>query len=240
MRAGIAAMASAVNGFNSRCPNSQLVIVGYSQGGQVADNAFCGGPDASQGYSTATPAFNAAAMSQIKAVIEMGNPRYRSGVAYQVGSCRTQGFSPRPQGYSCSVRMTDEVFVERSQANTNPSPPARSKATATARTPTAARATTPTCTRATAKSTARLLSLSSRASSATVPEAAAAAAAAAPLRLRLPPARAARLRLLRRRAVAVLPSGGSVAGKGESLYYFLLRGESARLGDVFEEPTLTL
>ena len=104
MRAGIAAMASAVNGFNSRCPNTQLVIVGYSQGGQVADNAFCGGPDANQGYSTTTPAFSAAAMSQIKAVIEMGNPRFRSGVAYQVGTCKTQGFSPRPQGYSCSVR----------------------------------------------------------------------------------------------------------------------------------------
>jgi acetylxylan esterase len=104
MRAGIAAMASAVNGFASRCPNTQLVIVGYSQGGQVADNAFCGGPDANQGYSTTAPAFSAAAMSQIKAVIEMGNPRYRSGVAYQVGTCKTQGFSPRPQGYSCSVR----------------------------------------------------------------------------------------------------------------------------------------
>lgn len=114
MRAGIAAMASAVNSFNSRCPNSQLVIVGYSQGGQVADNAFCGGPDANQGYSTATPAFNAAAMNQIKAVIEMGNPRYRSGVAYQVGSCRTQGFSPRPQGYSCSVRrrIVGQNFLE--------------------------------------------------------------------------------------------------------------------------------
>ena len=34
----------------------------------------------------------------------MGNPRFVSGVAYQVGSCKTQGFSPRPKGYSCSVR----------------------------------------------------------------------------------------------------------------------------------------
>jgi acetylxylan esterase len=116
MRAGIAAMASAVNGFNSRCPNSQLVIVGYSQGGQVADNAFCGGPDANQGYSTTAPAFSAAAMNQIKAVIEMGNPRYRSGVAYQVGSCRAQGFSPRPQGYSCSVRKepSPKIFTKKS------------------------------------------------------------------------------------------------------------------------------
>jgi hypothetical protein len=159
-------------------------------------------------------------MNQIKAVIEMGNPRFRSGVAYQVGTCKTQGFSPRPQGYSCSVRIRCQNVLKR-----NPklirinSPQARSKATATARTPTAAPATTQTCTRATAKSTARLHSLSSRVSSATAPEAAA-EAVAAPLRLRLPPARAARLRLLRLRGAAVLPSGGSVAGKGESLYHF--------------------
>jgi hypothetical protein len=105
-------MASAVNGFNSRCPNTQLVIVGYSQGGQVADNAFCGGPDSNQGYSQTSPAFNAATMNQIKAVIEMGNPRYVNGVSYQVGSCRTQGFSPRPQGYSCSVRIHRQNLPE--------------------------------------------------------------------------------------------------------------------------------
>lgn len=29
--AGVAAVASAVNSFNSRCPNTQLVLVGYSQ-----------------------------------------------------------------------------------------------------------------------------------------------------------------------------------------------------------------
>jgi alpha-beta hydrolase superfamily lysophospholipase len=240
MRAGVAAIASAVNSFASRCPNSQLVIVGYSQGAQITDNAFCGGPDANQGYSTTTPAFSAAAMNQIKAVIEMGNPRFRSGVAYQVGTCKTQGFSPRPQGYSCSVRIRCQNVLKR-----NPklirinSPQARSKATATARTPTAAPATTQTCTRATAKSTARLHSLSSRVSSATAPEAAA-EAVAAPLRLRLPPARAARLRLLRLRGAAVLPSGASVVGKGESLYHFSSWRGECFLGVFFGEPTLTI
>lgn len=216
MRAGIAAMASAVNGFNSRCPNTQLVIVGYSQGGQVADNAFCGGPDANQGYSTTTPAFSAAAMNQIKAVIEMGNPRYRSGVAYQVGTCRAQGFSPRPQGYSCSVRIVNPrtALVVRTFELTTylRSPPARSKATATAPTRTAAQATTPTCTRATAQCTGRPRLLSSRASSAAAPGEEEETAAAAPP---LPPAQAMHLRLLRRRVATALQSGASVAGKGE-------------------------
>jgi hypothetical protein len=69
-------------------------------------------------------------------------------------------------------------------------------------------------------------SLSSRASSAAAPE-----AAAAP---RLPPARATLLRLLRHRVVAVLPSGGSVVGKGESLslsLFFIIPG-----GAVLKNP----
>jgi len=230
MRAGIAALSTAVNNFASRCPNSQLVIVGYSQGAQVADNSFCGGPDANQGYSQTTPAFSAAAMNQIKAVIEMGNPRFVAGVAYQVGSCRTQGFSPRPRGYSCAVRKSFHeilIFFLRVLGTyelTIPlslhcSPPAKSRATATARTPTAARATTRTCTRVTARCTDRLRWLSSRV------RLVAARVEVAPLLLLLllPPAQAMRLRLLRRRGVVVLRSGGSVVGRGEfflSFFFF--------------------
>jgi hypothetical protein len=166
MRAGISAIASAVNNFNSRCPNTQLVIVGYSQGAQITDNAFCGGPDSGQGYSQTTPAFSAAALNQIKAVIEMGNPRYVYGVSYQVGTCRTQGFSARPSGYSCSV-STVKSEILGPWANIRRSRQARSRATATAPTRTAAPATMPISTKVMARNTVRLLSLSSRASSAT-------------------------------------------------------------------------
>jgi hypothetical protein len=171
MRAGISAIASAVNSFNSRCPNTQLVIVGYSQGAQITDNAFCGGPDSGQGYSQTTPAFSAAALNQIKAVIEMGNPRYVYGVSYQVGTCRTQGFSARPSGYSCSV-STIQSQIMISWSDIRHSQQARSRATATAPTRTAAPVTMPTSTKVMARNTARPLSPSSKASSATAPAAA--------------------------------------------------------------------
>lgn len=37
-RQGTAAVASAVNNFHSSCPNTKLVLVGYSQGGHIMDN----------------------------------------------------------------------------------------------------------------------------------------------------------------------------------------------------------
>jgi hypothetical protein len=217
VRAGISAIASAVNNFNSRCPNTQLVIVGYSQGAQITDNAFCGGPDSNQGYSQTTPAFSAAALNQIKAVIEMGNPRFVYGVSYQVGTCRTKGFSARPSGYTCSVSVAWSCPLLLS-SNTELSPQARFKATATALTRTAALATTPTFTKAMARSMAKLLSPLSRAKLAT-----ALVVDRQPRPSRLAPrlARAARQQLLLHLLVATaLLSGDNVAVKGKQKLFY--------------------
>ena len=103
---GINAVASAVNAFHTQCPDTKLVLVGYSQGGQIMDNAFCGGPDDTNGYSDSAPAIDSSAMEAISAVIEMGSPRFVGGLAYGVGTCKTGGFSKRPSGYTCSVSLT--------------------------------------------------------------------------------------------------------------------------------------
>lgn len=34
---------SAVTSLNQRCPDTKIVLIGYSQGGQIMDNALCGG-----------------------------------------------------------------------------------------------------------------------------------------------------------------------------------------------------
>ena len=108
--AGTAAVASAVNSFNQRCPNTKLVLVGYSQvsqimdlqvcvglmylkGGQIMDNAFCGGGDSTIGLSNTAVPISSAALAQIKAAIFMGSPRYRAGFPYNVGTCTAQGVS---------------------------------------------------------------------------------------------------------------------------------------------------
>ena len=102
---GISAVASAVNSFHEQCPDTKLVLVGYSQGGQITDNAICGGPDDSNGYSESSPAIDSAALEAVSAVIEMGSPRFVGGLDYGVGTCTTGGFSARPSGYTCAVSV---------------------------------------------------------------------------------------------------------------------------------------
>ncbi|PGH26755.1 exoglucanase-6A [Polytolypa hystricis UAMH7299] len=95
---GSDAVVTAVNNLNQRCPDTKIVLIGYSQGGQIMDNAVCGGPD------TGVPAgvrLTASAVNQVKAAIFMGSPRYVSGLPYNVGTCTASGFAARPAGFTC-------------------------------------------------------------------------------------------------------------------------------------------
>ncbi|KAK3057779.1 hypothetical protein LTR09_000854 [Extremus antarcticus] len=87
-----------VSSFASRCPNTKLVLVGYSQGSKIFDNALCGGGDPNQGIGSTCSIAN---YSNIAAVIWMGNPRFRAGAPYNVGSCGAGGFDARPAGQYC-------------------------------------------------------------------------------------------------------------------------------------------
>ncbi|KAL1838834.1 hypothetical protein VTJ49DRAFT_2191 [Mycothermus thermophilus] len=108
-RQGTSAVAQAVNSFHQRCPNTKLVLVGYSQGGQIMDNAVCGGPDSGSNISTTASPINASAHEQIKAVILMGSPRYVAGLSYNVGTCTAQGFAARNRGYVCSTNSASKI-----------------------------------------------------------------------------------------------------------------------------------
>ncbi|KAE9379677.1 carbohydrate esterase family 5 protein [Stipitochalara longipes BDJ] len=111
---GINAVVSQVNSFNQQCPSTQLVLVGYSQGGQVFDDAFCGGGDTSEGYTNTAVPLSASAVNMIKAAIFMGDPRYRYGFTYDVGTCTAQGFAPRPAGFSCPSASKIKSYCDAS------------------------------------------------------------------------------------------------------------------------------
>lgn len=81
---GTAAVVKAVTAYNQKCPSTQIVLIGYSQGGQIMDNALCGGAG-----STLT----GAALAAVKVGIFMGDPHYRSGQSYNVGTCTASGVS---------------------------------------------------------------------------------------------------------------------------------------------------
>ncbi|KAI0445061.1 cutinase-domain-containing protein [Xylaria telfairii] len=90
---GTAAVVSAVNSLNSRCPSTQIVLIGYSQGGQIMDNALCGGAGAT---------LTGNALAAVKAAIFMGDPHNVAGLPYNVGTCTAGGFAARPSGFKCS------------------------------------------------------------------------------------------------------------------------------------------
>lgn len=81
---GTAAVVKAVTSFNQKCPNTKIVLIGYSQGGQIMDNALCGGSG-----STLT----GTALAAVKAAIFMGDPHNIKGLPYNVGTCQAGGVS---------------------------------------------------------------------------------------------------------------------------------------------------
>lgn len=67
-----------------------------AQGGQIMDDALCGGGDPGNGYPNTAVPLSEGAVSAIRAAIFMGDPRYVRGLAYNVGSCQAQGVRIRP------------------------------------------------------------------------------------------------------------------------------------------------
>ncbi|PNS20946.1 hypothetical protein CAC42_2877 [Sphaceloma murrayae] len=106
---GTNTIASVINAYNAKCPNTQLVVVGYSQGGQISDNSICGGPDQNIGWTNTGVPINTKALAQIKAAIFMGDPRYIAGLPYNVGTCTQQGFAPRPAGFKCAAAQAAKI-----------------------------------------------------------------------------------------------------------------------------------
>ncbi|KAI1817288.1 carbohydrate esterase family 5 protein [Poronia punctata] len=90
---GTSAVIQAVNSLNSRCPNTKIVLIGYSQGGQIMDNALCGGLGQT---------LSGNALAAVKVAIFMGDPHNVAGLPYNVGTCTAGGFAARPSGFQCS------------------------------------------------------------------------------------------------------------------------------------------
>ncbi|OCL11611.1 carbohydrate esterase family 5 protein [Glonium stellatum] len=109
---GVQAVATAVNAFNTKCPSTQLVLVGYSQGGQIFDDAYCGGGDSNEGLSSSASPLSASALKMIKAAIFMGDPRHISGLSYNVGTCQASGFAPRPSGFQCPYASNIQSYCD--------------------------------------------------------------------------------------------------------------------------------
>lgn len=82
---------------HKQCPNTKLVLIGYSQGGQIMDNALCGGSGAT---------LTGASLAAVKAAIFMGDPHNVNGLPYNVGTCRAGGVSISFFFYVCGCEFS--------------------------------------------------------------------------------------------------------------------------------------
>lgn len=162
---GVSAVASQVNSFNQKCPSTFLVLVGYSQGGQIFDDAYCGGGDTNEGLSSTAIPISTAAQAQIKAAIFMGDPRHIPGLSYNVGTCQASGVSS--DMYTCITFLIDSVSYYSSlpvQLASNARMQVTSNRTATLPIPTAVMVTMPILIKVMPRSTVPSLLLSLRTS----------------------------------------------------------------------------
>ncbi|KAG8868802.1 hypothetical protein FRB97_001894 [Tulasnella sp. 331] len=111
---GVAATASQVNSFNTQCPNTVLVLIGYSQGGQIFDDAYCGGGDTDEGLSSTAIPISSPAQKMIAAAIFLSDPRYISGLPYNVGTCQAGGFASRPPGFQYPYAANIQSYCDAS------------------------------------------------------------------------------------------------------------------------------
>ncbi|EQB54919.1 cutinase [Colletotrichum gloeosporioides Cg-14] len=124
---GTDSVATAINDFNKRCPQTKIVMLGFSQGAQIMDNAYCGGGDSIEGVKNTNVLISQQALGAVKVAIFMGDPRYVAGLPYEVGTCQTKGvsgsnlshftdqhdqFAPRPQGFQCPFGNNIKSFCD--------------------------------------------------------------------------------------------------------------------------------
>jgi len=97
--AGTAAVKSQLTAYVNRCPNSKVVLMGYSQGAHIIGDAMCGGGGVL--LSATTTAIDARYSNQVVAVLQMGDPRHTSSESYKQGTARGNGLFPRTLLMSC-------------------------------------------------------------------------------------------------------------------------------------------
>ncbi|POS68808.1 cutinase [Diaporthe helianthi] len=96
---GVAAMTQLVNNYAQACPNSRMVLMGYSQGAQVTADTVCGSNI--NGFAQ-TQAISTAVTDKVAAVMLMGDPTHLMGQPFNEGTATKNGVFPRIDSSGCA------------------------------------------------------------------------------------------------------------------------------------------
>jgi acetylxylan esterase len=90
---GVSAAKTQLTNLVNSCPNTKVVLLGYSQGANVVGDVLGGGGGGSLGATTAPVADNIA--SHVAAEVTFGDPRHVTNQAFDLGTSRRNGLFPR-------------------------------------------------------------------------------------------------------------------------------------------------
>ncbi|KAG6261892.1 hypothetical protein E4U49_003536 [Claviceps purpurea] len=91
--AGTQAVKKQITSYVERCPKSQVVLLGFSQGAHITGDALCGGTALDTGVFT--PPLSHDISSHISAVVWYGDPRHVPGKSFNKGNATTDGMFVR-------------------------------------------------------------------------------------------------------------------------------------------------
>ncbi|CZT17775.1 related to acetylxylan esterase precursor [Ramularia collo-cygni] len=106
VRYGVGNATQQIKAFAGKCPDAMIVLVGYSQGSKVFDDALCGGGDPNMGISSTDPTI---AQYNIRAVLLPADDRFTPGEPYHVGNATHGGFDARPSDQIHCGSFDDQI-----------------------------------------------------------------------------------------------------------------------------------
>nr|XP_036574451.1 acetyl xylanesterase [Colletotrichum truncatum]KAF6780886.1 acetyl xylanesterase [Colletotrichum truncatum] len=99
-KAGVTAMTKLVQDYATQCPQTKMVLMGYSQGAHVTADVLCG---TSESGFEATQPQAADITDKVSAVVLMGDPSHVAGQPFNQGTSQKDGVFPRKDNAACGA-----------------------------------------------------------------------------------------------------------------------------------------
>ncbi|KAK1621815.1 cutinase [Colletotrichum phormii] len=99
-KAGVTAMTKLVQDYAKACPQTKMVLMGYSQGAHVTADVLCGTSET--GFEATEPQATDVT-DKIAAVVLMGDPSHVTGQAFDQGTSQKDGIFPRTKTAGCDA-----------------------------------------------------------------------------------------------------------------------------------------
>ncbi|KAF4964686.1 hypothetical protein FSARC_7393 [Fusarium sarcochroum] len=104
---GVKAMTSVLTTYHKSCPDGKIAVFGYSQGGQIATDTFCGG--AGGDFSSNKPISTDLVQDSVVAIIVFGDPSHVANASYNLGSSKNDGVFERDDIKLCEDDYSDII-----------------------------------------------------------------------------------------------------------------------------------